>query len=159
MTRIRALIDLYAIRLTLPPGRDPLVIWLFTILAISVTPTAIGALPLPGSLDRFPAITGHLSAAALVIGCILGTFGLLHRNRDRGLPWEICAAILGGFGSLVYALALWQTATPANRAFAFGATAGLGVGWLWKACQIGLYVRGRKLRPSGEVQPPPEGSQ
>jgi hypothetical protein len=77
------------------------------------------------------------------------------RWRDVGLAIEIAGCVFLSAGMLFYAGALFQYTAAAQRAYAFGASFGIGLGSLLRAAQIALYVRGRRLadkEPAREIQ-------
>lgn len=145
-----------------PPERNPKVIAMLIVLGSYVLPTAIGVQPLPGSLASVNGadnMFGQFASGAVTVGCALNVLGLLWpgktirstygdvtvRSRDTGIAVELAGAMILGVGLVLYSAALWSYADPANRAFAFGLSSGLGIGCFLRAAQIGLYIRGRAL--------------
>jgi hypothetical protein len=155
--KVRQFIDQWAIRRAgSKPERNPKIIAILTCIGLNLLPTAIGAQPLPGSLQAYAAL-GQLATGASALGCFMCVFGLVMppRWRDVGLAVEIGGCVLLAVGFLSYAGALQQSTTAAQSAYAFGASFGIGIGSLLRAGQIALYVRGRRLadksQPAREI--------
>lgn len=129
-----------------PPERNPKIVAILACIGFNLLPTAIGLQPVPSSLQEF-AMYGQVSTAASVLGCFMCVLGQLipRRWRDKGLAVEVAGTIFLAFGMLFYSVALFQFFDQSQRAYAFGASFGIGVGSLLRSGQIGLYVRGRRL--------------
>jgi hypothetical protein len=157
LSRLRQFIDNWAVsKANTKPERNPKIIAILICIGINLIPTAIGVQPLPGSLAGY-AHLGQLATGSSALGCFMCVFGLVtpSRWRDNGLAVEISGCILLAVGMLSYAGALYEATTAAQRAYAFGSAFGIGIGSLLRACQIGLYVRGRRLadksQPAREI--------
>jgi hypothetical protein len=156
LSRLRRFIDQWAIRRAgTKPERNPKIIAILACIGLNLLPTAIGAQPLPGSLQAYGSL-GQVATGASALGCFMCVFGLVtpRRWRDIGLAVEIGGCMLLAIGFLSYAGALQQSTTAAQSAYAFGASFGIGTGSLLRAGQIALYVRGRRLadkEPAREI--------
>lgn len=125
-----------------PPERNPKVLVLLIVLAVSLAPTALGIQRMEG---RPPiSYSQQVAGACIVLGCLLCVFGLLwpRRRSDTGISIEIAGCIILGVGCLALAVVLGHDQlTPLRVAL----TLGLGIGCFARAVQIALYVRGRRL--------------
>lgn len=92
-----------------PVYRDPRAVVLFAAIAISSVGTAIGMVPLPGSLQHGPDLFGQTAALALCFGSALAVVGITIRDRMDGLVFEQTGHLIAGAGCLLYAVALFTS--------------------------------------------------
>lgn len=124
------------------PERNPLEFVLAAIVVLSVWQAALGLVPLPGSLQSAPDRFGQTAAAAILIGSVGVTAGLLWRNRDDGLIVEQFGCILLAAGCLFYGTALGVASDwNVNVRLVMGMTIGIGAGFAARVAQIQRYVR------------------
>jgi hypothetical protein len=145
--KVRNYIDAWSLRRArYAPERNPKIVAILACIGINLAPTALGLQPVPTSLQEF-AIYGQLSTGASAIGCFMCVAGQVvpRRWRDTGLAIEMGGTIFLAVGMLFYSVALFLFFDQSQRAYAFGASFGIGVGSLLRSGQIGLYVRGRRL--------------
>jgi hypothetical protein len=90
-----------------PMYRDPRAVVLFGVLSISTIGTALGTVPLPGSLAAAPDLYGQTAAIALCLGSAAAAVGILLPNRMDGLVIEQVGHVIAGLGAVLYALALF----------------------------------------------------
>lgn len=121
-------------------NRRPTAVTYKSVLSVIWAPTALGLVPLPGSLANSPGIYGQTSAAAVVIGSLISIFGLTWHNRLTGLTVEQVGLIGIIGGTLMYFVALltvdhWQQAMLAmglSLAFAAGGIAQFILIWRFR---------------------------
>lgn len=144
-SRLRRRLDRYAAKVPIPQ-RHPFVLWALLFVCALTAPTAMGLLPLPGSLERLPALVGQFGAAAIFIGSLSVVIGQVMRNRLRGIAIEGGGLLLMMIGSGLYAYALFHSTAAAARALALAHAGGFAVGCFAYLIWIALYLRGRHLR-------------
>jgi hypothetical protein len=89
-------------------NRRPTAITYKALIGLMWMPTALGLVPLPGSLENTPGIYGQTCAAAVVIGCIISLVGLVWpRSRLTGLTVEQVGLVSIGGGCTLYFVALF----------------------------------------------------
>lgn len=108
-----------------PIYRDPRAFVQFLTIAVSSVGTAMGMVPLPGSLQHGPDLFGQTAAIALCFGAVLSCVGMLLRDRMDGLVIEQTGHLIAGVGCTLYAIALFTAGSyppPAGtRLYIFGA--------------------------------------
>lgn len=111
-------------------NRRPTAITYKAFLFVLWTPTALGLVPLPGSLENTPGIYGQTAAVSVAFGCFVSLVGLCWpRERLTGLTLEQVGLVAIGGGCMLYLVALFgvphiKDALPAMGfagAFAAGA--------------------------------------
>jgi hypothetical protein len=110
-------------------NRRPTAITYKSFLAVLWTPTALGLVPLPGSLANTPGIYGQTAAVAVVVGCVTSLIGLLWwGQRLTGLTIEQVGLVSIGGGCTLYLVALMGVPQPlvALPAMAFAAAFSAG---------------------------------
>lgn len=159
-----------------PVYRDPRAVVLFGTIAISTFGTAIGVVPLPGSLRVTPDLYGQTAAIALCAGSVLAVLGILWRNRMDGLVVEQLGHVIAGVGAALYALALFTAALDAplpvekrltlfgvllplssDAVLAFGmslAIAGAGVVQWWRILRFRQRLKREALSVNDLLEPP-----
>lgn len=90
--------------------RRPTAITLKSLLGLIWTPSALGLVPLPGSLRSGPDLYGVIASVVVVAGCFLSVIGLIwgtKRDEAEGLNVEALglAGIFLGCGMYAFALA------------------------------------------------------
>lgn len=151
-TKLRNYLDAWSLRRArYAPERNPKMIAILACIGLNLVPTALGLQAVPPSLQAF-ALYGQISTASSALGCFMCTAGQLipRRWRDKGLAVEISGTIFLAVGMLFYSVALALYVDQSQRAYAFGASFGIGFGSLLRAGQIGLYVRGRRIATEGQ---------
>lgn len=108
--------------------RNEMEVALLAVMAASSTGTALGVVPLPGSLEDTPSIFGQTAAIVLWLGCLVGLFGIGWANRLDGLVIEQVGLLAVALGSGMYALALTLGGSRwSDIALAFGMSLGVCV--------------------------------
>lgn len=108
--------------------RNEMEVALLAVMAASSTGTALGIVPLPGSLEDAPSVFGQTAAIVLWMGCLVGLFGIGWANRLDGLVIEQVGLLAAALGSGMYALALMTTGGQwSDIALATGMSLGVSV--------------------------------
>lgn len=132
-------------------NRRPTAITLKTFLLICWAPTALGLVPLPGSLERGPGVFGQTSAAATLLGCTVSLVGLLWFGRkSNGLYLEQAGLVMIFIGCGMYAIALTGVPRFSDALFAFGLSGGFAIAALTQCIFIGRYRRDRRGESNGQ---------
>lgn len=120
-------------------NRRPTAITYKAFLAVLWTPTALGFVPLPGSLANSPGIFGETAAIAVVLGCLVSLVGLVWwGERLTALTLEQAGLVSLGGGCTLYFVALCSVpnvgqAFPAMAfALAFAAGAFVQYFMIWR---------------------------
>lgn len=159
-----------------PVYRDPRAVVLFGVIAVSSVGTALGAVPLPGSLRLVPDLYGQTAAIALFAGSVLAVTGILWRNRMDGLVVEQLGHVIAGVGAALYAIALFTAAAGAplpeaqrmtlfgvllplssDAVLAFGmslAITGAGVVQWWRILRFRRRLKQQALSVADLLEPP-----
>lgn len=108
--------------------RNEMEVALLAVMAASSTGTAIGLIPLPGSLEDGPSVFGQTAAVTLWAGCLIGLLGIAWRDRLDGLVIEQLGMVGVTVGGILYAVALITAAGPwTNAILAIGMSLGVAV--------------------------------
>lgn len=127
-----------------PPGRSFVLLWLMAVLALRLTPTALGLQPLPGSLTSGQALFSRGSIVVMILGCLATALGIIWPRRSTGLGLEMAGYIVIGWASLFYGIALAVFTPASSSAWASGLTLGLSAGCFAQTVVIWVYVRERR---------------
>lgn len=106
--------------------RNEMEVALLGVMAASSTGTALGIVPLPGSLGAAPSIYGQSAAIILWLGCIIAVIGVFWRDRLDGLVVEQFGLVGVMVGATMYAGAL-VTVNWLNAVLAIGMSLGVAV--------------------------------
>lgn len=136
--------------MTCDVNRRPTAITLKAFLLLATTPTALGLVPLPGSLETGPNIFGQTTAAVAWLGCLVSLVGLLWRGRKSdSLYIEQAGLTLISVGYGLYAVALCGVSRFSDAALAFGLSAGLALACVVQNWFIGRFRRQRRGEMNG----------
>lgn len=125
-------------------NRRPTAITYKALIGLMWTPTALGLVPMPGSLANSPRLYAQVCAVAVVVGCLISLVGLLWlRSRLTGLTIEQVGLVLIAFGCTMYFVALLSVPNASAALPAMGLTAAFAVG---AAVQFFLISRFRRQR-------------
>jgi hypothetical protein len=108
--------------------RRPAAVALKSMMLISSTPSALGLVPLPGSLQDTPGVYGQTAAVAICLGSLISIFGILwgwRRNHLDGLVIEQVGLVFIATGCILYGVALTGVEQPLEAMLAIGLCAGL----------------------------------
>lgn len=131
--------------MTCDVDRRPTAVALKGFLLLATTPSALGLVPLPGSLEDGPGIFGQTAAIAAWLGCLVSLIGLLWRGRkSNGLYIEQAGLTMISVGYGMYAVALLGVAQFSSAAFAFALSGGLAVACVVQNWNIRRFRRRRR---------------
>lgn len=107
--------------------RRPALIGLYAILLISTSGTALGVVPLPGSLRESPDLYGQTTAILMSVGALVGVIGMLWRGKDSRDALIIEQFGIGslGLGMVLYAVALMLVPKPSDAILAIAVCVGM----------------------------------
>lgn len=108
--------------------RRPAALALKTMLLIFSTPTALGVVPLPGSLQATPGIYGQTAAAGIWFGCLISIGGILWGlkfDHLNGLVIEQTGLVFIPVGCALYSIALLGVERPSQALLAFAMSVGV----------------------------------
>jgi len=114
-------------------------------MALSIFRVAIGAAPLPNSLQQAPDYFGQGSAIGCLLGCLAVCVGILWRDRDAGLLIQQGGMWFTGLGLVFYGAAVGHaSAWSSQGAYAMGLSFGVAAGCGARIVQFQLYIHKRK---------------